>query len=72
MINLASEKDIPVKAVHRAPNKINPKRCRPRHIIIKMSSVMEKKKVLKATKESQILKRAPIRQSTDFSNKHFK
>ena len=45
--NLMKEKD---QEAHRVPNKMNPKRPTPRHIIIKMSKVKDKKIILKASR----------------------
>ena len=54
---------------HRVPNKLDPKRTTPRHIIIKMPKVKDKEKILKAAREKQIVtyRRVPIRLSADFS-----
>ena len=41
--NLRKETDIPVQEAQKAPNKINPKRPTPRHIIIKMSKLKIKR-----------------------------
>ena len=48
---------------------MNPKRPTPRHIIIKMSNVKDKGRILKATREKQIVihKEAPVRSAADFS-----
>ena len=35
---------------HRVPNKVNPKRPIPRHIIIKMPKVKDKERILKAAR----------------------
>ena len=68
--NLGKETDIQVQEAQRASNKMNPKRPTPRHIIIKMSKVKEKERILKATRERQqvIYKGNPIRLSADFSS----
>ena len=59
--------DTQVQQVQRFPNKMNPKRPTPRHIIIKMPKL--KGRVLKAAREKQFIthKGAPIRLSADFS-----
>ncbi|KAK1345655.1 hypothetical protein QTO34_008118 [Cnephaeus nilssonii] len=62
----------PVKApweAQRSPNKRNPKRTTPRHIIIKMPRAKDKERILKAAREKQLVtyKGAPIRLSADFS-----
>ena len=53
----------------RAPNKLNPNRPTPRHIIIKMAKVIDKGKILKAAREKQNVtyKGTPIRLSADLS-----
>ena len=57
----------------RVPNKMNPKRPTPRHIIIKMQKVKDKEKILKAAREKQLgtYKETPIRLSADFSTENF-
>ena len=47
--------DTQVQQVQRFPNKMNPKRPTPRHIIIKMSKVKYKERILKAAKEKQLV-----------------
>ena len=56
-----------IQEAQRAPNKLNPKRTTPRHIIIKMAKV--KVRILKAAREKQSVnyKGTLIRLSTDFS-----
>ena len=51
--NWGMEIDIQVQEAQRAPNKLDPKRATPRHIIIKMPKVKVKEKILKATREKQ-------------------
>ena len=46
---------------------MNPKRTTPRHIIIKMPKVKDKKRILKAEREESYLQGVPIRLSADFS-----
>ena len=41
-LNLKRETDIQVKKTQRVPNKMNPKKPTPRHIIIKMAKVKDK------------------------------
>ena len=59
--------DIKLQEAQRAPNKLNPNRPTPRHIIIKMAKVKER--ILKAARETQSVnyKGTPIRLSADFS-----
>ena len=40
--NVVKETDIQVHEVHRVPNKMNPKRPTPRHIIIKMAKFKQR------------------------------
>ena len=69
--NLRKETDIQVQEAQRAPNKISPKRPTPRHIIIKMSKIKDKERILKAARERPQVtyKGKPIRLSVDFSVK---
>ena len=61
--NLVKEIDIQAQEVQRVPNKINPKRPTPRHIIIKMPKVKDKERILKPARQRQLViyKGAPIR-----------
>ena len=52
--NLVREIDIQVQKVQRVPNKMDPKRSTPRHIIIKMPKVKDKGRILKAVTEKQL------------------
>ena len=45
--------DTQVQEAQRLPSKLVPKRTTPRHIIIKISKVKEKEKILKAAREKQ-------------------
>ena len=60
---------IQVQKAQRVPDKMNPKRPTPRHIITKMPKVKDKERILKAAREKQrvIYKGVPIRRSADFS-----
>ena len=49
--NLVKEIDIQVQEAQRVPNKLDPKRSTPRHIIIKMPKVKDKERILKAARE---------------------
>ena len=40
---------------HRVPNKMNPKRSKPKHIIIKMAKIRDKEKILKTSREKQLV-----------------
>ena len=67
--NLAKELDIQVQEAQKVPNKLDTKRTRPRHIIIKMPKVKDKDRILKAAKEKQraTFQGVSIRLSADFS-----
>ena len=51
--NLVKEIDIPFQEGQRIPNKLDPKRTTPRHIIIKMPKFKDKERILKAAREKQ-------------------
>ena len=51
--NLVKEIDIQVHKAQRVPNKLDPKRTTPGHIIIKMPKVKDKERILKAAREKQ-------------------
>ena len=42
-----------VKEAQRVPNKMDPRRNTPRHIIIKIPKIKEKEKILQAAREKQ-------------------
>ena len=52
---LVKEIDIKVQEAQRVPNKMDPKKTIPRHIIIKMPKVKDKERILKAAREQQIV-----------------
>ena len=57
-----------VQEVQRVPGRINPRRNTPRNIVIKLTKIKEKEKLLKATREKQqTYKETPIRLTADFS-----
>ena len=58
-----------VQEAKRVPGKINPRRNTPRHMVIKLTKIKNKDKILKETREKlQITyKGIPIRLSADFS-----
>ena len=51
--NLVKEIDIQVQEVQTVPNKLDPKRTIPSHIITKMPKVKDKERILKAAEEKQ-------------------
>lgn len=67
MENLPGEENISRSRKNRAPNK-NPWRATSRYIIIKMSKIKDKERLLKAAREKQIVtyKGNPTRLSADF------
>ena len=58
-----------VQEVQRISNKIDAKRPTPRHIIIKVPKIKDKKRILKAAREKKFVtnREVPIRLSADFS-----
>ena len=67
-LNLVKEIDIQVQETQRVPNKMDPKKPTPRHIILKIPKDKDKEKILKAAREKQRVtyKGVPIRLSADF------
>ena len=67
--NLMKEINIQAQEAQRIPNKMNPKRPTPRHIIIKMQKVKDKERNLKAAREKQLVtyRGVPITLAADFS-----
>ena len=65
----SKETDLKIQEAQRAPNKLNPNRPTPRHIIIKLAKVKDKERILKEAIEKQSVnyKGTPIRLSADFS-----
>ena len=53
--NLVKEKVTQVLKVQRVPNKLDPKSPTPRHIIIKMTRLKDKERILTAAREKQIV-----------------
>ena len=58
-----------VQEAQRIPDKLNPKKNTPRHIIIKLPRIKDKERISKAArkKETVTYKGVPIRLSADFS-----
>ena len=68
--NLAKELDFQeVQEAHRLPNKLDPRRHTPRHIIITLTKIKDKERILKAAREKDTVtyKGVPIRLSADIS-----
>ena len=67
--NMGKEIVYQVQEVQRVPYRINPRRNMLRHILIKLSKIKYKEKILKAAREKQqiIYKGMPIRLTADLS-----
>ena len=67
--NMGKEIVNQVQEVQRVPYRINPRRNMPRHILIKLSKIKYKEKILKATREKQQItyEGIPIRLTADLS-----
>ena len=68
--NLAKEIDFQeVQEAQRVPKKLDPRRNTPRHIIITLSKIKDKERILEAARDKDIVtsKGVPIRLSADFS-----
>ena len=67
--NMGKESLTQVKEVQQVLQRINPRRNTPRHILIKMTKIKEKEKILKSAKEKQKMtyKGTPTRLSPYFS-----
>ena len=71
--NLVKEKDVQVQESQRVPNKLDSKRPTWRHNTIKMIRLKDKERILKATREKQVVtyKGAVIRLSSDYPTRTF-
>ena len=60
---------VQVQEAQRVPYRINPRRNTPRHILIQLSKIKYKEKILKATREKQQItyKGIPVRLTADLS-----
>ena len=68
--NLAKEIDFhEVQESQRVPNKLNPRKQTPRHIIITLAKIKDKERILKAAREKETVtyKGVSMRLSADFS-----
>ena len=50
---LKKKTDIQIQEAQRIPQKMNPNRPTPRHIILKMAKVKDKERILKVSREKQ-------------------
>ena len=48
------ERDTEVQEAQRVPNKLDPRRNTPRHIIITLPKIKDKEKILKAAREKKL------------------
>jgi len=71
---LKKETDIQIVDAYRTPNIQNHSRPTPRHIVMKISNIQNKEKILKATREKRKItfRGKPIRLTTDFSTQTLK
>ena len=67
--NMGKEIVSQVQEAQRDPGRINPRRNTPRYIVVKLTKIKDRDKILKATREKQLItyKRIPFRLSADFS-----
>ena len=68
--NLAKEIDFQeVQKARRVPKKLDPRKYTSRHIIMTLSKIKDKERILKVAREKETVtyKRVPIRPSADFS-----
>ena len=68
--NLAKEIDFQeVQEAQRVPKNLDPRKHTPRHIIIKLSKIKDRERILKAAREKETVtyKEVSIRLSADFS-----
>uniref|UniRef100_A0A8D0WN44 L1 transposable element RRM domain-containing protein n=1 Tax=Sus scrofa TaxID=9823 RepID=A0A8D0WN44_PIG len=67
--NMGKESLTQIQEAQRVPYKINPRMNTPRHILIKLTKIKHKEKILKAAREKKQItyKGTPISLSTDFS-----
>ena len=54
-LNLVKEIDIHIQEAQRVPHKMNPKRLTPKHIIIKLSKIKDKERILKEARGKEKL-----------------
>uniref|UniRef100_A0A5F9DAI5 L1 transposable element RRM domain-containing protein n=1 Tax=Oryctolagus cuniculus TaxID=9986 RepID=A0A5F9DAI5_RABIT len=67
---LEKDRDILVQEAHRTPSKHDQKRSSPQHVVIKLTTVKQKEKILKCAREKRqiTLRGSPIRLTADFSS----
>ena len=69
---MVKEIDKQVQEAQRVPDKMDAKRPTPRHFIIKMPKVKDKERILKTSREKQLVtyRGIPIRLSADVSKEN--
>ena len=65
------EIDVQVQEAQSTPNKINAKGPTPRHIIINMSKVKEKERILKAARKVSYLQGSSLKTVSRFLKRNF-
>ena len=67
--NMGKEIVTQIQEAQRVPYRINPRKNTPRHILLKLTKIKFKEKILKAAREKQKItyKGIPIRLSADFA-----
>ena len=73
--NLAKEINFQeVQETQRVPNKLDPWKHTPRHIILTLPKIKDKEKILKAAREKETVmyKGVPIKLSADFSKETYR
>ena len=70
--NMGKEPLTQIQEAQQVPYKINPRRNTPRHILIKLTKIKDKEKILKAAREKKqiIHKGTPIRLLADFFSRN--
>ena len=70
---MGKERATQVQEAQRVPGRINPRRNTPRHIVIKLTKIKDKEKLLKATKEKQQItyKEIPIRLTAELARREW-
>ena len=70
--NLEKEIDMKVQEAERVPKKLYPRKSTPRHIIIKLPTIKDNERILKAARGKEIVtyKGVPIGLSADFSKEN--
>ena len=67
--NLRNELELGIQEVNRTPNYLNPKKPSWKQIVLKLSKINDKDRILRVTREKKMVtdKGKPIRLSSDFS-----